>query len=306
MAQSAAWAQELLRQQCLEPIGTLEPLFGGAISQAFAFRTAAGAYVLRVSAEPSSADSFARDTFAANHFASPTLPIPPIVAHGLYEGLPFAISERAVGGRLSLLPTATQQSLIPALLDTVEAIGRADLQQTTGYGGWSATGVGQATSWREHLLAVRDDHPDGYYQYWHRLFDTTFLERSLFDAVYQRLARLIDFAPEARCLVHGDLHFDNILATPTRITAIIDWGNASFGDALYDIAWLGRPNAAESWLIDPTILAARFGATPHYQERIACYQCYLGLDDLRYYARNGYREQYEAIKGHLLKLLANS
>jgi hygromycin-B 4-O-kinase len=38
--------------------------------------------------------------------------------------------------------------------------------------------------------------------------------------------------------VHGDLINRNVLVQGSRIIAVIDWGNALYGDWLYDAAWL--------------------------------------------------------------------
>jgi aminoglycoside phosphotransferase (APT) family kinase protein len=39
------------------------------------------------------------------------------------------------------------------------------------------------------------------------------------------------------CLIHGDLINRNVLVSDSRITGIFDWGCASYGDHLYELAW---------------------------------------------------------------------
>ncbi len=107
---------------------------------------------------------------------------------------------------------------------------------------------------------------------------------------------------EERHLLHCDLHSDNSLADGARITGIIDWGNASYGDPLYDVAWLGRVTPLGTRLVDRALLDAQYGAAPRYRERLACYEIALGLDDLRYFAKNGERERYDAMRAVLLPL----
>ena len=41
-----------------------------------------------------------------------------------------------------------------------------------------------------------------------------------------------------RHVIHGDLLNRNILVDGERINAVLDWGNALYGDHLYDAAWL--------------------------------------------------------------------
>lgn len=281
----------------------LRPLAGGEFSRAFAFDAPEGAFVVRVSDAPFAAEVYAKDAYAYRHFAGPNLPIPPMVAHGEFGGLSFAITERAAGDRLEMIPPAARPSLYPALLDTLDAIAAADLRGTRGYGPWSSDGDGEGATWRDFLIAIAANRDEGYYHDWHALFTESFLERDLFDALYRRMLALAAFCPEERHLIHCDLHYDNILADGSRITAIIDWGNACYGDPLYDVAWLGRVNARGETFVDPALLAARYGAAPHYRERLACYELALGLDDLRFYAKTGRREEYAAIRAILVELL---
>jgi hygromycin-B 4-O-kinase len=285
------------------PFAELHPLVGGEFSRAFAFTAAGEALVVRVSESPFAADVYAKDAYAHHHFASPRLPIPRVLARGELAGLHYAISVRAAGDRMEMIPPAARPALYPALLDTLDAIASADVSGTRGYGNWSADGNGEEPSWRAFLTAIAANRDEGYYRDWHALFRDSFLERDLFATIYRRMLVLADHCPEERHLIHCDLHFDNILADGQRITAIIDWGNACYGDPLYDVAWLRRVNALGETFVDPATLDARYGAAPHYRERIACYELALGLDDLRFYAKTGRREQYEAIKAILMSLL---
>lgn len=291
----------LLGARYRDGIAGLRPLAGGEFSRAFAFDAAGGAFVVRVSDSPHAAEVYAKEEWAFRHFAGPGLPIPRVVARGQGGDLHFAISARAAGDRMEVLPPAARRALYPALLDTVDAIAAADLRGTHGYGQWGDDGIGELASWRDFLVAITANRDEGYYQDWHALFRESFLERDLFDTLYRRMLRLAAFCPEDRHLLHCDLHYDNILADGRRITAIIDWGNACYGDPLYDVAWLGRVNAHGETFVDPALLAARYGAAPHYRERLACYELALGLDDLRFYAKTGRREQYGAIKAILLE-----
>jgi hygromycin-B 4-O-kinase len=53
---------------------------------------------------------------------------------------------------------------------------------------------------------------------------------------FAKLRELADDLPGERQLIHGDLL--NRLVNGDEITAVFDWGNATYGDALYDAAWL--------------------------------------------------------------------
>ncbi len=82
---------------------------------------------------------------------------------------------------------------------------------------------------------------------------------------------------------------------------MIDWGNAGYGDPLYDVAWFGRWNTySRGPILDPALLRARYGALLDYDARIACYECFLGLDDLRFYAKTNRPAEYAAMRDWLL------
>ena len=284
---------------------SLQPLAGGFFSQAYSFTLEGEDYVLRLNGEPHAEESFAKDEYAGRHFGSPALPIPEIVARGQMDSLYYAISERAEGKMLSELTTRQRRALLPELLDKLEEIGRVGLRRSSGYGDWSADGNGKADSWRGYLAAIIENHDDGYYENWHALYRGSFLERDVYQAVYRHMLRLAERCPEERALIHNDYQFENIISDGTRITAVIDWANALYGDPLYDIAWLSWISIHPGWWYDDgaDLLRKRFGSTPGFDIRIECYSCHIGLDHLRFYAKNDRREDYEICRDWLLRIV---
>ena len=96
-----------------------------------------------------------------------------------------------------------------------------------------------------------------------------------------------------------------MLTDGRRVTGVIDWANACYGDPLYDVAWLAWWSVDGWWYEGGAgLLRKRYGAAPFYEERMACYECHIGLDELRYLARMGRRERYERVRGRLLALVA--
>jgi aminoglycoside phosphotransferase (APT) family kinase protein len=47
--------------------------------------------------------------------------------------------------------------------------------------------------------------------------------------------------PIAQTLIHGDFTIDNVLVRDGRITGVIDWSSAAFGDPRYDLSLAIRP-----------------------------------------------------------------
>jgi len=294
----------LLRERFGGEVTEVRPLAGGEFSRAFAFAAGGRAYVVRLGAFVHAAEAFAKDDYAWRHFAAPALPIPRVVATGRSGDDHFAISERVAGERLEALTPAARRALLPALLDAVDAIGRADVRASWGYGPWGSDGHGAYRSWRDYLAAIIENTGEGFYRDWHALFRDSFLERDVYEAIYRRLLRLVVHCPEDRALIHGDLHSDNILTDGRRITGVIDWANACYGDPLYDVAWLGWWFGKGGNRGDVAPLLERWGAVPGHDERIACYECHFGLDDLRFYAKTGRRVEYAWTRDRLLARLA--
>jgi hygromycin-B 4-O-kinase len=195
-----------------------------------------------------------------------------------------------------------RRSMLPSLLDTLDAIGRVDTRASRGYGPWDGDGHGTVASWHGYLATIIENDADGYYQDWHALFRESFLERELYELTYRRMMRLLTRCPEARDLIHNDYWFMNILGEGERITGVIDWANALYGDRLYEIARLAWGADYPGWWYDDgaAILQARYGAIPGYAERLACYQCHIALDDLRFYAKTDRREEYVWARDRLL------
>jgi hygromycin-B 4-O-kinase len=120
------------------------------------------------------------------------------------------------------------------------------------------------------------------------------------------MLRLAVHCPEERVLIHNDFWFENVLSEGERITGVIDWANALYGDPLYEVARLSWGAAWPGWWYDDGVmlLRERFGSAPGYAERLACYQCHIGLDDLRFYANTRRRTEYDFFRARLLTLIA--
>jgi hygromycin-B 4-O-kinase len=286
-----------------------EPLLltGGTFSRAYAFDANGCQWVIRVNSAIHAAESFAKDAFAAEHFAARHLPIPRVVDWDEHEDYLYAISVRAAGRVLEDCSDAERRLALPGLLATMDAIAQADTSASSGYGDWGVDGNGKYAGWREFLTSIARNDASGYDKNWHALFATSFMERDLFEAVYRRLQQLAVHCPEQRALIHNDFWFTNVIADGARITGVIDWANALYGDPLYEVARLAWGSAwPEGWFADGAdIMRSRYGAAPDYTTRLACYCCHIGLDDMRYYARNGKRAEYDFFRPRLLGLLSD-
>jgi hygromycin-B 4-O-kinase len=293
----------LLRGHFAASIEGLAVVTGGQVAQTYTFAADGEDYIIRFNRRMGA--NFEKEVLISQRYASPRIPIPPVVHLGRLGELRYAISRRMPGKPLTELPPAENEALLPALLDALEAIHACDVADQPGYGIFGDDGVGLFPSWRQYLAAIREEDPEwDFYGKWHALFDTTFLERDVFELIYGRMVNLLDYCSEEKWLVHGSYGFGNVLAHEGHVSGVLDWLDAKYGDFVYDIAWL------DFWAPQQNIPArsaeryARRGiGVPHFAERLRCYECYIGLDALRFFAKGGNEGAYRGTREHVLALL---
>jgi hygromycin-B 4-O-kinase len=300
----SARVASLLEERFGAPPRNLEVLHGGLISSAFAFTMRDRQYVIRVSAD-SFRPQFEKELYVSRHYASDRVKIPPVIQVGPVDQWCFAISERIAGVTVNSLSPGEFLLVIPSLVETLEAIHAVDVRKGQGFGSFDGAGVGGSPSWRTNLLSVREEHEPGtFYGAWHLLFATTFLERDVFDEVYDRMVELLDYCPEDRYLVHGDYGFGNVLVECERVTAVLDWSNAMYGDFVFDLAWLDFELPDQNF---DDVFRRRFSdqsrIVPNFAERMLCYGCWIALDNMRFNAKTddepAYRRSVERIRGQV-------
>jgi hygromycin-B 4-O-kinase len=209
-------------------------------------------------------------------------------------GAYYAISERVFGGYIDDVDGTQMGALLPALFAALDTARLADLSGTTGYGLWQADGTAPHPSWRAALLDVANDRPTDRIHGWRERLTASPVGDGPFEAAYERLQMLADRVPEERYLVHSDLLHYNVLVQADRITGVLDWGCAMYGDFLYDVAWLGfwQPWYPAWQGIDFQTEAMRHYAAlgldvPHLEERLLCCQIHIGLAGQAYMAHAG-------------------
>jgi hygromycin-B 4-O-kinase len=259
----------------------------GAWSHAYAFRQDEAGFVIRFSALD---EDFHKDRLASR-YASRALPIPAITEIGESYGGFYAISERATGTFLDDLDEEQMRAMLPSLFAALDTAQQIDLSATRGYGIWGADGNAPHPSWRSALLDIANDRPGDRTHGWRERLVGSATGAGPFDEALERLRALTRFCPEERHLIHSDLLKDNVLVADGRISAVIDWGCAMYGDFLYDLSWFcfWRPWYPAWGGIDFAGEAARHHAAigldvPYYAERLRCYQLHIGLASQAYCA----------------------
>lgn len=268
----------------------------GEWSQAYAYRSGDGDYVIRFGAF---VEDFAKDRRAAG-FGSPALPIPAVTEIGqAFDGF-YAISERAFGDFIDDLDGPGMRAILPSLFAMLDAAREANLSNSTGYGGWGADGAGAFPTWRAALLAVAGDASTDRIARWRERLSASAAASHAFDTGLERLQDQIEHCPEDRHLIHSDLLHFNVLVSGDRISAVVDWGCAMYGDFLYDIAWLmfWAPWYPAWRGIDFEHEAVQHFASiglevPRFAERLRCYELHIGLDSLKY---NAFMERWDTLE----------
>lgn len=292
----------LLARIFADPVTSLRSIEGGLIAQTFIFRTDERDYVIRFNADNMDAN-FEKEEFIAATYGSSSVPIPEVIAIGRLHELHYCITPRIVGERLDRLTPEEVSRALPSVIETLNAIHDTDIGQPQGYGLFDGHGRGFFPDWASNLTFVKDEErSDGFYGKWHSLFETSFLDRQRFDRVYGHMEALLSCCPNERFLVHGGYGFGNLLINNGQVSAVLDWIDSKYGDPLYDVAVLDYWDVGRGYKdIFRADYKHRSVDMPSFDERLLCYQCYIALDSMRFFAKSddhgGYRWTTDRIEG---------
>ncbi|HEX7993530.1 MAG TPA: phosphotransferase [Streptosporangiaceae bacterium] len=266
----------------------LRDLGAGEWSRAYAFGLDGREHVIRFGAH---VEDFRKDAAMAEHSCA-ALPIPGVSEIGSAGEGYFAVSERVSGQLLDQIDGAAMGAVLPSLLATLDAIAAVDVAGGQGYGIWAPSGFAAAASWPEALLAVSQE--TARVPGWRARLAASPTGAAPFDRAFARLGGLVSGLNVPRRLIHGDLLNRNVLVRDDQIAAVIDWGNALYGDALYDAAWLiyWWPWYPQWKGIDITAelrshWAARGDQPANLDRRLTACLLHIGLDAMSYSAFRG-------------------
>jgi hygromycin-B 4-O-kinase len=237
-------------------------------------------------------EDLAKDALVSSWIAdTPNLPVPPIIELGQALGGWYAIAPRIDGEFIDRLSAEGIVATRPSLFTALDALRALPLPGTTGYGGFDEHGRGSHDTWAAFLLDVGTDPPAPRGHGWRRNLETSPTGAATFDRALTHLQTLAPDLPNARALIHADLLHNNVFSRDHQITGIIDWQCGTFGDPVYDIAWL-----VYCWAYFPawsgidvaalarTHLAAQDALDRDFEQRLHAYCIHIGLGDLRYSA----------------------
>jgi hygromycin-B 4-O-kinase len=236
-------------------------------------------------------EDFRKDRVMAAYSCA-ALPVPAVIEIGPAGDGYFAVSGRAPGDPLDGLDSTGIRAVLPGLLAALDALRDIDVSSTEGYGIWAPDGTGPAASWAQALLAISQE--TARVPGWRAALAASPTGTGPFDRGYATLRELAEGLPDDRHMIHGDLVNHNVLVQGSRITAVIDWGNALYGDWLYDAAWLifWWPWFPQWQDIDITAeLEGHWeqhgGQPPRLHHRLRACLVHIGLDAMAYNAYRG-------------------
>lgn len=279
--------ENFLHTRFKQTVSDIAHLGQGVWSQAFSFRHLGKDYVIRFGLY---SDDFKKDQIAAAYTAF-DLPIPKVVEIGQALGRSFAISERAFGNMLDGLDEPQMVQIVPAVFQMLDAMRMTDISSTSGYGNWNTEKVAPYPTWQECLLDVWNDPVTSRTYGWRASLKNSPMGDAPFNKAFDVLKSLVDKCPQERYLLHTDLLHYNVLVQGNEISAVIDWGNAMYGDFLYELAglivWSPWYPAMQNinWAEEARRHYKKIGLeVPNFEERLRCYEISIGLNGMSYNA----------------------
>lgn len=272
-------------------------LRGGEWSRAFSFRLDGRDLVARFGAWR---EDFEKDE-AAMAFGGPDLPVPRVIEIGDAFGGAFAISERHFGLFLEELDTEQFQRVLPAVMRALDAMRALSAPSD------------RSQPWADWLLGLLVDRPGGRVSGWQQKLAASPELDALFVAGQEAIEDLLPACPDLQHVLHLDLINRNVLVTEdaTRFEAVFDWGCLSYGDFVYEVAWL---TFWAPWHAGLAATDIRGAVRDHYastdlvvenlDERLRCYELHIGVSHLAYGASpHGREEDLLAVAARLRELI---
>ena len=295
----------LLRDELQIDFDNLKEISDGQIARTYSLDVGGKPHVLQFTEQNMSQGCF-NERFLGKRFRQIKIPVRKVLYEGDLAGLHFTIAAKVPGTGLNQLPPDKFMAVLPAVMDILLRIASVDISDTAGYGWFDRNGNGRFASWREHLCQIRDQEPGQFYGQWHELFDSTFLDRKVFDHYYTKMETLIDRVPSRRELVHGGFGWGNILVNDGRIVCVLDWQDARYGDHVYDLTymlyWLDESMQAACVNAYKEALKKLGRSEDRLEDRMKCYQYYIGVDVLRFTAKTKNEGFYRAVLDKLALL----
>jgi hygromycin-B 4-O-kinase len=293
-------AKDYLKNIAGSEISNVVPIDMGELSRVFSFSKGNKEFILHLRTDR---DSLDKAKYMYDQYSGYSIPIPKVVSIGNAGQLYYSITEKAPGRPISTFQPEEVELILDELAKEFTNVNNINIDKSKGYGWFSPSGTAAFNTWTECLEDFFNIE-SSFYGDWTRLYEESFLERDIFENLYARMLDLTKYSPEEPYLVHGDFHLGNMLSDGSKITGIVDWEMAMYGDFMLDLGvmhfWapdLRFPQRVkEAWEEKGRIIE-------HFEERLLCYQIFKGIDGLRFFAKKNEKPSYEYVKGKLEALV---
>ncbi|WP_028551507.1 phosphotransferase family protein [Paenibacillus sp. UNC451MF] len=274
---------------------------GGNINRVFSFNCDGKGYVLRVGhKQGDTLHDVQSKQYILNQFVRGGAPLAFNIDAGEYGEMNYQIAERLDGTTLSELDKEEKNHLKQELIPILSRMHRVDVSSSKGYGWLTLTGDGEFTTWEHFARSFYLPEQQGFWEGWTELFETSFLERDVFEECYDRMLHYIEYNAPYRYILHNDCHESNIIVNDGKIVGLID-GNFMYGDFVKDLAgWISPLN--NSGLRDRFLETYEQLGFPleSLEERLLGCHYFGGLDAMRFYAKANRRSDYDRVRNQLL------
>jgi hygromycin-B 4-O-kinase len=287
--------KRVVQEQIGRSPDSVEPVTSGMIAATFECIVGEKPFIVQFN-EPIMARGVVKERLLMDRLQMAGVPMRKIIGEGIDNGLQYTISAKSPGQELNSLAPDEFKVALASVFKILSAIASVNVKDSDGYGWFDKDGRGAFRTWKEHLCQIRDEEPGMFYDRWHVLFETSFLERDKYEEYFGRMARLLDSFSTPRGLVHGGFGYDNVLVDRGEVTAVLDWGDARYGDPLFDLAYMDFwPSGFD--LVDMYKAYSESIGIKHdnYKNRILCYKYYIGLDSMRFFAKTNDKAAYNMV-----------
>lgn len=188
-------------------------------------------YAIKYYARGSSGDVLAFKLLGENNI---DIPVPKVFGVFTFENKQVAILEKINFPLLDSIPVDQMSRYIPSMVNNLKKIHKVKSDKA-GF----LTEIDKGLSWKEAMLSkFTGASPD---LDWKEIVIREGLDsKLLLDSVKNIIKKIekTDFIDKDYSLLHTDFNQRNLFVDPDsdEITAIIDWGEAMFGDPIYDFA----------------------------------------------------------------------
>ncbi|AZN41165.1 phosphotransferase family protein [Paenibacillus albus] len=292
--------QILTAQLGTSPITELMPMTGGNLSRVFSFQHGGRDAVIKFS---DLAGAYDTERFVSELLSRHGVPFPRCLGQGQVKELSYSILERVPGAMLIDCTDEQKKAQLPELIRILAQMNEVPVDTTHGYGWIKPDGNGTSPAWMAHIESFyAEDQTGSFWEGWYDLFETTFLEKDIFDECYARLLHYVPFNEPHRHFVHGDFHPWNVMSSGERITGIID-GNYVYGDYLLDLETLvGTLGELDVVAAYQQHVQEKGIVIPNFEERMLGASYFKGLDAMRFYAKMGWEDAYQGLRNTLINL----